>query len=253
MRVRIPLAPQLFKTQQITTYMENLYYYQKFAPVPESAKKPIKGGKLNGKTDINPMWRIKTLTETFGPVGFGWYTEITEQWVERDAHESAAWVKINLYIKDPDTGEWSKPIQGIGGSKQYGSGIGDGLINDEAFKMAETDAISVACKKLGMGASVYWDKDGTKYTTAAASVPTAAKKPATKPTATASKPASAGQTEKPVITQGNELWPKAIAYCIKHGRNAVDLRVSYTIDDETAKKMQERIDFQRELQAQNEE
>lgn len=29
--------------------------------------------------------------------------------------------------------------------------------------MALTDAISVACKTLGMGADVYWDKDSTKY------------------------------------------------------------------------------------------
>jgi hypothetical protein len=29
--------------------------------------------------------------------------------------------------------------------------------------MAYTDAISVACKMLGVGADVYWDKDTTKY------------------------------------------------------------------------------------------
>ena len=29
--------------------------------------------------------------------------------------------------------------------------------------MALTDAISVACKALGMGADVYWEKDTTKY------------------------------------------------------------------------------------------
>lgn len=35
--------------------------------------------------------------------------------------------------------------------------------SDECFKMAYTDAISVACKSLGVGADVYWDKDKTKY------------------------------------------------------------------------------------------
>ena len=53
----------------------------------------------------------------------------------------------------------------MGGSKQCGKGMGDG-INDEAFKMAETDAISVACKKLGMGADVYWQANETKYSRA---------------------------------------------------------------------------------------
>ena len=36
--------------------------------------------------------------------------------------------------------------------------------SDECFKMAMTDAISVACKALGIGADVYWEKDKTKYT-----------------------------------------------------------------------------------------
>ena len=35
--------------------------------------------------------------------------------------------------------------------------------SDEAYKMALTDALSVACKALGMGADVYWH-GGTKYT-----------------------------------------------------------------------------------------
>lgn len=142
--------------------MNNLDIYNKAAEVPLHAQKEIKGGKLKGMTDINPMWRIKTLTEIFGPCGIGWYTQIQERWVERDANESVAWVKVALFVKSPETDTWSMPIEGVGGSKQYGKGQGDG-VNDEAFKMAETDAISVACKKLGFGAKIYWDKDKTKY------------------------------------------------------------------------------------------
>lgn len=140
--------------------MNNLDWYNSFASVPENAKKPITAGKLKGKTDINPMWRIRTLTETFGPCGFGWTTRIIEHWVEQDGNESAAWVRIELRVKFED--KWSEPIEGVGGSKQFGKGMGDG-INDEAFKMAETDAISVACKKLGIGADVYWQANETKY------------------------------------------------------------------------------------------
>lgn len=36
--------------------------------------------------------------------------------------------------------------------------------SDEAYKMAYTDAISVACKSLGMAADVYYANDCTKYT-----------------------------------------------------------------------------------------
>lgn len=141
----------------------NLDLYRRLAECPKEAQRTITAGKLKGKTDINPMWRIKRLTEEYGPVGFGWYTEIAEHWTERDGNETAAWVRVKLFVKGPD-GSWSAPIEGVGGSKQYGSGQGDGLINDEAFKMAETDAISVACKKLGMAADVYWAADATKYT-----------------------------------------------------------------------------------------
>ena len=35
--------------------------------------------------------------------------------------------------------------------------------NDECFKMALTDAISVACKSLGVGADVYFEKVRSKY------------------------------------------------------------------------------------------
>ena len=56
--------------------MENLHYYEKFRNVPAEAQKSIGGGRLKGMTDINPMWRIKVLTEQFGVCGFGWYYDI---------------------------------------------------------------------------------------------------------------------------------------------------------------------------------
>ena len=36
-------------------------------------------------------------------------------------------------------------------------------MSDECFKMALTDAISVAAKAIGVAADVYWQKDRTKY------------------------------------------------------------------------------------------
>lgn len=137
--------------------------YNKVREVPEEAKKTIKGGRLKGFTDINPMWRIQTLTEQFGPCGVGWYFEIKNQWIERADKEAIANVIIDLFIKVD--GEWSKPIAGIGGSK-FVSNEGSGLfVSDECFKMATTDAISVACKNLGFGADVYWSQGRTKYDT----------------------------------------------------------------------------------------
>lgn len=142
---------------------DNLKIYNVVKKVPDEAKRAITGGRLKGKTEINPMWRIKALTEQFGPCGIGWYYEVTKQWLEPSGTEVAAFVNILLYIKVGD--EWSKPIPGVGGSmfvKQQKDGTA--YVEDECYKMATTDAISVACKQLGIGADVYWDADKTKYT-----------------------------------------------------------------------------------------
>lgn len=142
--------------------VDKLSIYNAVKEVPEKAKKPIKGGRLNGYTDINPMWRIKTLTEQFGVCGYGWYYEILEQRLEQGAKdEIAAFVTINLYVKIGD--EWSKPIQGIGGNKFIALEKNGLYTSDECFKMALTDALSVACKALGIGADVYWNEEKTKY------------------------------------------------------------------------------------------
>lgn len=149
----------------------SLQIYNAVRQVPPEAKKEITGGRLKGMTDINPMWRIKTLTEQFGPCGIGWYYDIKREWIEKCIVEEkstgfkyealVANVEIDLFYKW--AGEWSKPVTGIGGSMLETLEKGGLYVNDECYKSALTDAISVACKALGMGADVYWDKDTTKY------------------------------------------------------------------------------------------
>ena len=142
--------------------MENLELYNKVRKVPQEAQKEITAGRLKGKTDINPMWRIKTLTEQFGICGLGWYTELIRKELTEGADgEVVATVEINLYVKVNN--EWSKPIYGIGGA-MFISNERNGRYNDgDAYKKEYTDAISVACKALGIGADVYYAKDATKY------------------------------------------------------------------------------------------
>lgn len=142
--------------------MKNLELYEKVRSVPQEAQRAIAAGRLKGKTDINPMWRIKTLTEQFGPCGIGWYPELIRYWLEQGANgEVAAFVEIKLYVKHE--GEWSKGIPGVGGSMFVSNEKSGPYTDDECYKKAYTDAISVACKALGMGADVYWEKDSTKY------------------------------------------------------------------------------------------
>ena len=154
--------------------MDNLRYYEAGRAVPENAQKQFNNGSFCG-TDINPMWRIKKLTEMFGPAGIGWYVEVLSERAETYGNTVMAIVDLNLYVKEG--GEWSKPIYGTGGNqlvKESKSGLRP---SDEGYKMAYTDALSIACKSLGIGADIWYANDVTKYT--ANSKP--AEKPADKP------------------------------------------------------------------------
>ena len=137
---------------------DNMRFYDMGRAVPKDALKPFSNGRFSG-TDINPMWRIKKLTEMFGPAGIGWYTEVTRQEVVPAGEGNLmVFVDLNLYVKVG--GEWSKPIFGTGGNTLMAKGKGD----DEGYKKAYTDAMSIACKALGIGADVWYANDTTsKY------------------------------------------------------------------------------------------
>lgn len=143
---------------------KNIAIYTAYSDPPDTALKTIQAGKLKGFTDVNPMWRIKALTELFGPCGFGWYTKTTKQWLEEGKDgRVAAFCNIELYVYDAAAGRWSMPIEGTGGSMLVNIFKGNPETSDEAYKMAYTDALSVACKNLGLAANVYWQQGRTKY------------------------------------------------------------------------------------------
>ena len=141
----------------------NMRIYDAVRSVPPEAIKPITAGRLKGKSDINPMWRIKVLTEQFGPCGEGWYTEGVRYWtvIQEKSLEMAVFCELQLHTKGENG--WSAPIYGIGGNTVIAAEKNGLYLDDEAYKKAYTDALSVACKALGVGADVYWQSDRTKY------------------------------------------------------------------------------------------
>ena len=128
--------------------MGNLDYYNKLKVVPQHALRQIQSGRLRGKHDINPKWRIKAMTEQFGVCGIGWKYVITKQWTETFGSEVKAYCNIDLFIKV--NGEWSDAIQGTGGSSEVSMESKGAYVSDECYKMALTDALSVAMKALGV-------------------------------------------------------------------------------------------------------
>lgn len=137
--------------------------YESLARPPKDALREIQAGKLKGKTDINPQWRYKAMTEKFGLVGIGWKYEVQKLWTEAGAgNEKLAFAQVAVFVKDGDA--WSEPIVGIGGSKLVQFEKGAAVSNDEGYKMAVTDAFSTALKMIGVAADIYADKwDGSKY------------------------------------------------------------------------------------------
>jgi hypothetical protein len=142
--------------------MENMEIWDKVRTPPQTALKEIKGGRMSGKTDISPQWRMQALTEVFGPAGFGWTYEITDKWTEKGPLDQVAgFVNILLFVKMD--GEWSRGIPGTGGSMLVTKESSGLHFSDEVFKMATTDAISVAAKALGVASDVYMGVLDSKY------------------------------------------------------------------------------------------
>lgn len=145
--------------------MANMKIWQALENTPKEAQKEITAGRLKGFTDINPMFRLKRLTEVFGPCGIGWKYEIVNAYTIPGANdEVAAFVDILLYYKQGD--KWSDGVPGLGGSMFVAKEKNGMHTSDECFKMALSDAIGTACKALGMSADIYFSKDRSKYTEA---------------------------------------------------------------------------------------
>lgn len=143
----------------------NLHIWDKVKQPPIALLKAIGGGRLKGMTDINPQWRYQVMTEVFGVCGIGWKYEIVRLWTE-PAPEGAvfAFAEIRLYTEAGGGGAWSEPIPATGGSMLIEKETKGLYANDEAFKMATTDALGTAMKMLGVAADIYLRNfDGTKY------------------------------------------------------------------------------------------
>lgn len=136
--------------------------YAKLSTPPPVALGRINGGRLNGKTNINPQWRIEAMTEIFGLCGTGWRYEVTDKQIVPGANgEVLVYMLVAVYYKKD--GEWSDPVYGFGGDKVIVKEK-DGLrSNDEAFKSCLTDALGKALASIGVAASIYFEHPSTKY------------------------------------------------------------------------------------------
>ena len=136
--------------------------YAAASHVPDRVLKPIGAGRLKGKSDINPQWKISLMTEIYGKSGIGWKFEVTEKnTVTINTGEVMLFMTVAVYTRNGD--EWSDPVYGMGGDfivKRERNGL---YANDEAYKMCLTDALGNALKYIGVAADVYEQLNDTKY------------------------------------------------------------------------------------------
>lgn len=151
--------------------MGNMDIWNFVSKVPADMTKAFTNGRFTG-TDIKPIWRFKILTDVFGPCGFGWYIDNVRFWMEQGADGNVkTFCELDLFVKHPATNEWSMSIHGIGGNSFVNvvtmkDGTVKKVTDDEGYKAAYTDAVSVACKAIGIGADIYAGNpglDSSKY------------------------------------------------------------------------------------------
>lgn len=196
----------------------NMELYEQGRSVPAEARRTIQAGKIKGFTDVNPMWRIKMLTALFGPCGIGWTCDIDKLWLEpADGGEVKAFCLVRLRYKMGDA--WSEPVVGIGGSSFIARTKNGMEVSDECYKMAYTDAISVACKSLGIAADVYFEKDRTKYDQAQ-------DQPQQRQDQK-QEDRQQRQRQKSLLVQGSKLWADVVRYMGRH----VELDIVETLRD----------------------
>lgn len=142
---------------------DNMIIWDNLKQVPSACIKTIQAGRLKGMSSIEPQWRLQAMTNQFGPCGIGWKYVITDKKIIEGADGvRCGFVDVELYFKSKD--KWSEAIPGTGGSHFVSKEKDRMHTSDEVFKMALTDALSVAMKAIGVASDIYMGAfDGVKY------------------------------------------------------------------------------------------
>jgi len=131
-----------------------LKYWDQCKTPPDAVLKPIEAGRLKGKTDIKPQWRMLVMTEMFGPVGQGWWYVIKSQReLPVDDGQIALFIEIDLFVKYGE--KTSQAIPSIGCALLVEKESRGLYLNKNACKSALTDALGAAMKAIGVAADVY--------------------------------------------------------------------------------------------------
>lgn len=134
----------------------NLRLWDELAPVNAEFIQQYKTSTT--LTCVHPQWRLRRMTEVFGPVGEGWGYEIVERWAEFDC----AFVRLKVwYIHElcmnaltPSPPRWTG--EQIGGTTATRN-------PDDSYKSAVTDALGKCVSQIGLAATVYMGQAASEF------------------------------------------------------------------------------------------
>ena len=158
--VNVPEKRMLTEIGELIPIEEAVKIFESVQKPPEDALKPIDAGRLKGKNEISPLWRMKAMTEKFGLYGDGWKYEVHKEWKEpvEATGETIVQVSILLYTRNRRTGEWNAPSPATGSAYLIVKDKNGLHGNENAWASAFTDAFGKACKPYGIGYDVYLGK-----------------------------------------------------------------------------------------------
>lgn len=137
--------------------MNTQFWNQLQTTDPRITKNFQKSGGFKG-TDINPTWRMKRMTEVFGPCGKGWGWNLERTWSEQIGDKTFMFAAVDLWWTDGIPTEYGDLPRYCTGAQIGGTEAG--RAPDEAYKMAITDALGKCMVALGLASDIYmglWD------------------------------------------------------------------------------------------------
>jgi hypothetical protein len=125
---------------------------------PAHTKAFQRSGGFKG-TAVKPIFCDKRMTELFGACGEGWGITKPEFDVVTAGEELLVYCTVGVWH-----GKLENVVWGVGGDKVLSKSKDGHRTSDEAYKMAFTDAVGNAYKRLGMSADVHMGRfDDAKY------------------------------------------------------------------------------------------
>lgn len=177
--------------------------------VPKEAQRSFDNGKFKG-TDINTTFRLKRMTDVFGPIGLGWGYTIAEEQFRDGApklvnnvpvgYEVLHCIRLRLWYIDPETKE-------RGEVEHFGQTLFvRWVVNKSAFSTDEdapkkslTDALGKCLSMLGFAAEIYSGQwNDSKYESFSTS-PALTAVPDSRPSQKASSRQAARSTSAPAL------------------------------------------------------